>query len=361
MAAPAAAPVIVSSTTTTTRKSARNKVAPGDEGEDGKNLDTDDSDVEVEWFWAGDSKTGQQDVRILYSAVMGQQIESSHATKQKVMKVDDERYIDFKEMTQRRYDDKNKRRALYRVKKRVLKAAKPPLAPAPVVVAAAAPPARAPAPVEAPVALSAPPPVIISAPAAVPTPAPTPASSTAPVPAKADDDGSCTDSDTDSKIGAKRMTRSKSASQTLPVAKKTKGKAKAGNDSDGSCTEDESDTAKKQAAPAAVAAVPAAGADDGDEISWFWAADSKGGHQDMWVQYEATMAKKLEDSFQNGDDEFKVDDERYIDLRAKPMLQRRYDDKMKRRTVKRTVKKKKPAPGQPLFSFTFLTHFLKEA
>ena len=359
----AAAAAVASTAAPVTRRAAAKKTVV-DEGVDGVNLDTDDSDVEVEWFWAGDSPGGgHQDVRVPYSAAMGGQIEKSYGAKQKVMKVDDERYIDLKELTQRRYDDKNKRRALFRVKKRVPRPTPAPVvvAPAPVVVA----PTPAPVPVAAPVTTPAPVAVTVnpppaSAPAPVSVPAPAPAATSAPAAGKtaaADDDGSCTEDESDSKTAGKRKTRSASTAGTAAAKRQKTGPTTKNDDDDGSCTEDESDTKGKAkgkgkgkeptptpTAPASSSATAVADADDdGDDVSWFWAGDGAKGHQDIWVQYDATMTKKLEDAFQAGLDEMKVDDQRYVDLKSKPMLQRRYDDKMKRRTIKRTVKKKKKA------------------
>eukprot|EP00026_Physarum_polycephalum_P006740 Phypoly_transcript_06792.p1 GENE.Phypoly_transcript_06792~~Phypoly_transcript_06792.p1 ORF type:complete len:557 (+),score=105.14 Phypoly_transcript_06792:27-1697(+) len=71
-----------------------------------------------------------------------------------------------------------------------------------------------------------------------------------------------------------------------------------------------------------------------DQIIWEWAGDSKaGGSQDIWVKYKADVAKKIEVAYQNKDAEFKLDDERFIDL--KDMLQRRYDSKNKKRAIRR--------------------------
>ncbi|EFA76853.1 polyADP-ribose polymerase [Heterostelium album PN500] len=82
--------------------------------------------------------------------------------------------------------------------------------------------------------------------------------------------------------------------------------------------------------------------DDEDEDyypSWYWAGDSNGGpangggHQDVWVKYDLKFAKKLEESYQKGDIKLKVDKDRFIDIQN--MLQRRYDDESKRRSIKR--------------------------
>merc|ERR1712000_328346 len=71
---------------------------------------------------------------------------------------------------------------------------------------------------------------------------------------------------------------------------------------------------------------------------WQWAGDSPGGgHQDIWVPYSDSLCKKIEDAWNKGEKEVKVDKERFVDLQN--MLQRRFDDKMKRRSVKRTIKK----------------------
>jgi len=62
---------------------------------------------------------------------------------------------------------------------------------------------------------------------------------------------------------------------------------------------------------------------------WYWKDDSD------WKEYEKKLAKKLEKSFRAKEKECKVDDSRFVDVEN--MLQRRYDDKMKRRAVKREV------------------------
>ena len=80
------------------------------------------------------------------------------------------------------------------------------------------------------------------------------------------------------------------------------------------------------AAPAAASAAPV--------VKWFWASDSANGMQDTWLEYDADASERYEAALQAGLTEVKVDDERFIDL--KDMVQRRYDDKTKRRTVKRT-------------------------
>ena len=82
---------------------------------------------------------------------------------------------------------------------------------------------------------------------------------------------------------------------------------------------------------------------------WFWNNDKN------WVEYDATTSKKLEDGFKGGLKEIKVDDERFVQIvdtaelkknflkiSAKELplcigMQRRYDDEMKRRLVKREV------------------------
>jgi len=65
------------------------------------------------------------------------------------------------------------------------------------------------------------------------------------------------------------------------------------------------------------------------QVQWLWKAD------DDWTEYDAKVATRLESFWQQGKKEGKVDDERYVDFEN--MLQRRYDDVMKRRPVKREV------------------------
>eukprot|EP01046_Picozoa_sp_COSAG06_P025602 COSAG06_NODE_2162_length_7444_cov_81.420150_4_plen_232_part_00 len=71
------------------------------------------------------------------------------------------------------------------------------------------------------------------------------------------------------------------------------------------------------------------------------AGDSVSGTQDNWVEYDSVASAKYEAAKQAGQDEVEVDSERFIDLNS--MLQRRYDDQNKRRTVKRTETKKRTA------------------
>ncbi|KAL6051214.1 WWE domain containing protein, partial [Balamuthia mandrillaris] len=61
--------------------------------------------------------------------------------------------------------------------------------------------------------------------------------------------------------------------------------------------------------------------------TWWWKSD------DDWVEYDAKLSARLEKGYQSGESEVKVDDERFVDLEN--FLQRRYDDRMKRRGVKR--------------------------
>jgi len=62
---------------------------------------------------------------------------------------------------------------------------------------------------------------------------------------------------------------------------------------------------------------------------WYWKDDSD------WKEYDKKMTKKIEKSYRAKEKECKVDDQRFIDIGD--MVQRRYDDKMKRRAVKREV------------------------
>jgi hypothetical protein len=71
------------------------------------------------------------------------------------------------------------------------------------------------------------------------------------------------------------------------------------------------------------------------------AGDSATGSQDNWVEYDSAASASFEAARRAGLDEVKVDTERFIDL--KHMLQRRYDDVDKRRTIKRTETKKRAA------------------
>jgi hypothetical protein len=68
-------------------------------------------------MWAGDSTpTAHQDTRVPYDAKMSAKIEKAFKAGQKTLKIDAERFLDFADMTQKRFDDKSKRRSVFRVK-----------------------------------------------------------------------------------------------------------------------------------------------------------------------------------------------------------------------------------------------------
>lgn len=62
-------------------------------------------------------------------------------------------------------------------------------------------------------------------------------------------------------------------------------------------------------------------------FKWFWSSDSG------LVEYQDSVNVLIESAFQKGEKEIAIDSERYIDFPN--FLQRRYDDKTKRRTVER--------------------------
>ncbi|KAN0044661.1 hypothetical protein ACTA71_006180 [Dictyostelium dimigraforme] len=214
----------------------------------------------IQWCWAGDSGVGaSQDILIEYDSKVNSEIESHyqmHLLKPKVIKylkfkLDKERYIDFKNMVQARYDDPNKMRTVERQE---------------IVPGLALPP------------------------------------------------------------------------PTTNKTSKRRGKIINSDDSDTASEDNSSDSSDSD--------VSDDNDDDDDEddedyiARWFWAGDSNGGpskgggHQDIWVEYDdLSMRKKLEKAFASGKKKLKVDEERFVDFQN--MLQRRYDDKSKRRNLKR--------------------------
>ncbi|KAM9965314.1 hypothetical protein ACTFIW_005130 [Dictyostelium discoideum] len=83
--------------------------------------DEDDEDYIARWFWAGDSGGGpskgggHQDVWVEYDDMnMRKKLEKAFSIGKKKLKVDNERFVDFQNMLQRRYDDESKRRNLKR-------------------------------------------------------------------------------------------------------------------------------------------------------------------------------------------------------------------------------------------------------
>jgi len=60
---------------------------------------------------------------------------------------------------------------------------------------------------------------------------------------------------------------------------------------------------------------------------WLWQSDTG------WIEYDINMCRLLEEAYKKKEKQFKVDEQRFIDLEN--MLQRRYDDVSKRRLIKR--------------------------
>ncbi|GAM20617.1 hypothetical protein SAMD00019534_037920 [Acytostelium subglobosum LB1] len=219
----------------------------------------------IRWYWAADSGRGTQDTLEEYDRTFSTAIEAAYQiylkdNTQRKIKVDKDRYIDFKSMSQRRYDDKTKQRTVER---------------------------------------------------------------------KEELTNLSSGGDAPSKSLPKRELKGKKA---LTASKKRPlSDSSSSDDSDSSSSSSDSDSD-----------------DDSDNEDyfpmWSWAGDSGGGpangggHQDVWIKYDLDFSKKLEDSFKKGDEEYKVDSQRFIDL--KNMLQRRYDDNNKRRNVKREDAKK---------------------
>ncbi|KAF2072609.1 hypothetical protein CYY_006068 [Polysphondylium violaceum] len=214
----------------------------------------------IQWFWAGDSGKGaQQDILVEYDSNLNTEIELQYqqhlmkpkVAKYKVFKVDKQRFINFDDMVQSRYDDNSKSRTVERKE-------------------------------------------------IVP-------------------------SSTKTVLKPTKVTRNKAKRKKDSDSSSSDSSSSDSSDSDSSSDDDDSDNEDY---------LP----------SWYWAGDSNGGpangggHQDVWIKYDKTMAKKLEKSFQNNDHELKVDKERFVDFQN--MLQRRYDDNSKRRNIKREDAKK---------------------
>ncbi|KAK5577210.1 hypothetical protein RB653_002150 [Dictyostelium firmibasis] len=91
-----------------------------DSDSDDSSDDEDDEDYIAKWFWAGDSNGGpskgggHQDVWIGYDLNMNKKLEKAFSKNKKKLKVDNERFVDFQNMLQRRCDDESKRRNLKR-------------------------------------------------------------------------------------------------------------------------------------------------------------------------------------------------------------------------------------------------------
>eukprot|EP00026_Physarum_polycephalum_P009006 Phypoly_transcript_09115.p1 GENE.Phypoly_transcript_09115~~Phypoly_transcript_09115.p1 ORF type:complete len:446 (+),score=106.74 Phypoly_transcript_09115:176-1339(+) len=82
--------------------------------------------------------------------------------------------------------------------------------------------------------------------------------------------------------------------------------------------------------------------DDKEKVKWVWAGDSKKGSQDVWIEYDADIAEKIENAYKRGKKKVVIDTERFIDLSdPTEFLQRRKDDESKRRVVKRLTKSSK--------------------
>jgi len=92
-----------------------------------------DSEVEiVQWLWADDSPTGRQNEWKEYDPKTTKKIEKAFKAKEKIAKIDENRYIDLEDtggsgtnFLQRRFDDTNKRRAVRRQISKKRKASKP--------------------------------------------------------------------------------------------------------------------------------------------------------------------------------------------------------------------------------------------
>ena len=74
-----------------------------------------DLQLSTQWFWLGDSSAGSQDTWIEYDSKTSELLENGHKAGLARVEVDSERFVDIKNLLQRRYDDPNKRRTVKRV------------------------------------------------------------------------------------------------------------------------------------------------------------------------------------------------------------------------------------------------------
>jgi len=68
----------------------------------------------VVWSWEGDPDTKGKETWNVYTDTLNQKFEKAFKKGQKKVKIDSERFLDLKNMSQRRYDDPNKRRRVKR-------------------------------------------------------------------------------------------------------------------------------------------------------------------------------------------------------------------------------------------------------
>ena len=68
----------------------------------------------VPWFWAGDSKSGSQDIWIPYAPAVAAALEAGLAASQPQESTDTQRYVQFSDMTQRRFDNPHLNRRVRR-------------------------------------------------------------------------------------------------------------------------------------------------------------------------------------------------------------------------------------------------------
>eukprot|EP01103_Thecamoeba_quadrilineata_P009894 TRINITY_DN2017_c0_g1_i1.p1 TRINITY_DN2017_c0_g1~~TRINITY_DN2017_c0_g1_i1.p1 ORF type:complete len:455 (+),score=99.16 TRINITY_DN2017_c0_g1_i1:55-1419(+) len=110
-----------SSSITSTDKKKKVVTYDSEDAESESDIDPDDyKDDYVRWYWAGDSGGGpqkgggHQDIWVEYDKIMCLRIERALNNLKPKLKVDKERFIDLKNMLQRRRDDPNKRRMIKR-------------------------------------------------------------------------------------------------------------------------------------------------------------------------------------------------------------------------------------------------------
>eukprot|EP00727_Mastigamoeba_balamuthi_P006804 m51a1_g2744 hypothetical protein (637) ;mRNA; r:933766-936279 len=104
-------------------------------------------------------------------------------------------------------------------------------------------------------------------------------------------------------------------------------------------------------APLAAAAQPQQAAQGAAQATWMWLGD--GG---KWLEYEAGVARRIEEAYARGDEAARIDEQRFVDVAL--MAQCRYDDPSKRRVVKRLgppVTRPFPIDGERYVEFRDMT------
>eukprot|EP01114_Cavostelium_apophysatum_P017118 TRINITY_DN5010_c0_g1_i1.p1 TRINITY_DN5010_c0_g1~~TRINITY_DN5010_c0_g1_i1.p1 ORF type:complete len:839 (+),score=296.05 TRINITY_DN5010_c0_g1_i1:94-2610(+) len=320
-------------------KAASNYPVEEEEEADGdEDKDESESDEEVmQWSWQSDNGW------VAYDEDATKKFEAAFQKKQKTVKVDDERFIDLKNMYQRRKDDPSKIRPVERkaVKKSSTKAVK--TAPKPAVVSSAT-------------SSSASPPAKTKAVKSDDEVKESKQEETSKGPSdyfdglifyfmkdppglqslaeQIEDAGGNVRSRFDTKVTHVVTDEELDSSQLDEITSKmkivtaafVKDSIKKGKKMS------ESDYAQFAGTAGKKRKKSTSDSEEETGIVWQWKDDAE------WKDYDSATSKKIEQAYQAKESEVKVDNARFVDFGA--MVQRRYDDKSKRREVKRVVAKK---------------------